>query len=417
MADPKHSSNDAPTAAPRRVVRMIGRYQLAKLLGEGAMGRVYLASDPELGRDVAIKVLRLDQAGSARDAYIARFRNEARAAARFNHPNVVSVHDAGVDTTLGPYLIYEFIPGLTLRATLDRARLDTVTLVRVAKGVAAALDALHVARIVHRDVKPDNILLAPDGRVKLTDFGIARVPDVALTRDGQFLGTPAYAAPEAIAKGEYSHRGDLFSLAAVLYEALTGTRPFPGDDAVTVSYAVVNDVPRLASELMPGLPAGVDEVFVRGLAKQPEDRFASARELADTLSAALLPAAARSVAPVAIGAPDRAVSPARRTQGPRPLTQGPRPASRTSHGYAPAVMVALALAGVVAYAAKRYGTQADVPAMAAMQVPVSVQPPVAAPPAFRPLGPRARVVRRAALAMPSPTSAAAPVRAAVAPRR
>jgi serine/threonine protein kinase len=410
MADPKHSSIDAPTAAPRRVVRMIGRYQLAKMLGEGAMGRVYLASDPELGRDVAIKVLRLDQAGSAREAYIARFRNEARAAARFNHPNVVSVHDAGVDPTLGPYLIYEFIPGLTLRATLDRARLDTATLVRVAKGVAAALDALHGARIVHRDVKPDNILLAPDGRVKLTDFGIARVPDVALTRDGQFLGTPAYAAPEAIAKGEYGHRGDLFSLAAVLYEALTGTRPFPGDDAVTVSYAVVNDVPKLASSHMPGLPDGVDEVFVRGLAKQPEDRFGTARELADALAQALLPAA-RTVVPVVVPSVERVAAPARRTQGPRPMTLGPRSASRTSHGYAPAVMVALALAGVVAYAAKRYGTQTDAPAMAAMQAPVNTAPQLASAPAFRPLGPRARLVRRVAAPLP-PTPAPVVLRAA-----
>ncbi|MFO0649461.1 MAG: serine/threonine-protein kinase [Polyangiales bacterium] len=279
MADPKHSSNDAPTAAPRRVVRMIGRYQLAKLLGEGAMGRVYLASDPELGRDVAIKVLRLDQAGSARDAYIARFRNEARAAARFNHPNVVSVHDAGVDTTLGPYLIYEFIPGLTLRATLDRARLDTVTLVRVAKGVAAALDALHVARIVHRDVKPDNILLAPDGRVKLTDFGIARVPDVALTRDGQFLGTPAYAAPEAIAKGRVQPPWRPSSRSRRALRGAHGDAPFPGDDAVTVSYAVVNDVPKLVRRSScPDSPRASTR-FVRGLAKQPEDRFASAREL------------------------------------------------------------------------------------------------------------------------------------------
>ncbi len=421
MADTKHSSNDAPTATPRRVVRTIGRYHLVKLLGEGAMGRVYLATDPDLVRDVAIKVLRLDQAGSARDAYIARFRNEARAAAKFNHPNVVSVHDAGVDATLGPYLIYEFIPGLTLRATLDRGRLDAATMVRVARGVAAALDALHGARIVHRDVKPDNILLAPDGRVKLTDFGIARVPDVALTRDGQFLGTPAYAAPEAIAKGEYSHRGDLFSLAAVLYEALTGTRPFPGDDAVTVSYAVVNDVPKLASELMPGLPPAVDDVSVRGLSKQPDDRYPNARELAEALAQALLPAS-RSVTPALVATPERTVAPSRRTQGPRPATQGPRATSqgarapsRTAHGYAPLVVAALALAGVVAYAANRYGTQTDAPAIAAIQAPtVNAQPPqLAAMPTFRPLGPRARVVRRQA-----PAPAPAPVIIAPhAPRR
>ena len=403
MADLKHPSIvDAPTAAPRRVVRMIGRYQLARLLGEGAMGRVYLATDPELGRDVAIKVLRLDQAGSARDAYIARFRNEARAAARFNHPNVVSVHDAGVDATLGPYLIYEFIPGLTLRATLDRARLDTATLVRVAKGVASALDALHGARIVHRDVKPDNILLAPDGRVKLTDFGIARVPDVALTRDGQFLGTPAYAAPEAIAKGEYGHRGDLFSLAAVLYEALTGTRPFPGDDAVTVSYAVVNDVPRLASELMPGLPAGVDEVFVRGLSKEPEHRYATARELADALTLALLPAA-RSVAPVMVASPERSAIPARRAQTQRPLS-----ASKSHHSVAPAVMAALAIVGAAVYAARQIGSTPEVPTTAAMQAPLTA-PQLAAVPGFRSASQRLRARR--------PLVPAAPLVAHPAPRR
>jgi len=336
-------SNDAPNESPRRVIRALGRYQLVRLLGEGAMGRVYLATDPELGREVAIKVLRLDQAGSARDAYIARFRNEARAAARFNHPNVVSVHDAGVDATLGPYLVYEYIPGLTLRATLDRGRLDATALLRVTRGVAAALDALHAARIVHRDVKPDNILLAPDGRVKLTDFGIARVPDVALTRDGQFLGTPAYAAPEAIAKGEYSHRGDLFSFAAVTFEALAGVRPFPGDDAVTVSYAVVNDTPKNPSTLAHGIPVGVDDVFLRALSKEPEERHASAKEFADALSDALLPRAAPSVA--------------RATQPPIPMrTQAPRVVARKPErsGLGPVVFAAIVVAGLAAVVARQH---------------------------------------------------------------
>jgi len=366
-------SNDAPTESPRRVIRALGRYQLVRLLGEGAMGRVYLATDPDLGREVAIKVLRLDQAGSARDAYIARFRNEARAAARFNHPNVVSVHDAGVDATLGPYLVYEYIPGSTLRATLDRGRLDATDLLRVTRGVAAALDALHAAHIVHRDVKPDNILLAPDGRVKLTDFGIARVPDVALTRDGQFLGTPAYAAPEAIAKGEYSHRGDLFSFAAVTFEALAGVRPFPGDDAVTVSYAVVNDTPKNPSTLAHGIPVGVDDVLLKALSKEPEERHGSAKEFADAMSDALLPRAAPS--------------PARATQPPISMrTQAPRVAARKPErsGLGPLVFAAIVVAGLAAVVARQHvghTPAANTVASLTVEAP-ALSPPDAAPSAL-----------------------------------
>jgi serine/threonine-protein kinase len=385
-------TNDAPTQSPRRVIRALGRYQLVRLLGEGAMGRVYLATDPELGREVAIKVLRLDQAGSAREAYIARFRNEARAAARFNHPNVVSVHDAGVDPTLGPYLVYEYIPGSTLRATLDRGRMDAAALLRVTRGVAAALDALHAARIVHRDVKPDNILLAPDGRVKLTDFGIARVPDVALTRDGQFLGTPAYAAPEAIAKGEYSHRGDLFSFAAVTFEALAGVRPFPGDDAVTVSYAVVNDTPKNPSTLAHGIPVGVDDVFVKALSKEPEERHSNAKEFADALAEALVPKAAPQ--------PVRSTQPPipMRTQTPRVVAKKP---ARTSLG--PMVFAAVVVAGLAAVVVRNQASRTSgTPTVAAISAerPAAAGPDAApsAPPAFvqpqaRPAPLRARVRR------------------------
>lgn len=264
----------------------IGRYQVSRLLGEGAMGRVYLATDPELGRQVAIKVLRLDAAGNARDAYIARFRNEARAAARLQHSNVVTLHDTGIDAVLGPYLVYEYVSGQTLRARINDGKLDPRAVVALARGVGAALDAMHAAGIIHRDIKPDNILIAPDGAVKVTDFGIARVSDVQLTRDGQFLGTPAYASPEAITRGVYTARGDQFSLAAVLYEALCGIRPFPGDDAVAVSYAVANDIAPPPSKWVKDLPSLVDQCFERALSKKANDRFLSSGEFAATLAAA-----------------------------------------------------------------------------------------------------------------------------------
>ncbi len=264
----------------------IGRYLVSKQIGEGAMGRVYLASDPELGRQVAIKVLRLDTAGNARDAYIARFRNEARAAARLQHPNVVTVHDAGVDATLGPYLVYEFVAGQTLRGRISDGKLEPKATIALARGIAAALDAMHATGIIHRDIKPDNILISPDGAVKVTDFGIARLPDAHLTREGQFLGTPAYAAPEAITRGVYTAKGDQFSLAAVLYECMCGIRPFPGDDAVAVSYSVANDKQPPPSKWVKDLPPLVDQCFERALSKKANERYHSAGEFAATLSAA-----------------------------------------------------------------------------------------------------------------------------------
>ncbi len=281
------TTSQAEPEADRAPERVIGRYTVLRLLGEGSMGRVYLCTDRALGRDVAVKVLRLESAGTSREAYIARFRNEARAAARVNHPNVVAVHDTGHDAVHGPFVVYEFVPGTSLRPMVEAGPLTPVEALRIARGVAAAIDALHAAQIVHRDIKPDNILVGPDGVVKLTDLGIARVPDAALTRDGQFLGTPAYAPPEAITQGEYSVRGDVFSLAAVVYEALAGRRPFPGENAVTVSYAVVHEDAPAPSTLRPALPVAADAVFARGLSRNRDNRFASAREFVDALAAAL----------------------------------------------------------------------------------------------------------------------------------
>jgi serine/threonine protein kinase len=275
---------DAGAATPAPAVNRIGRYRVIRQLGEGAMGTVMLAFDPELQREVAVKVLR---DGGRRESFVARFRNEMRAAARFHHPHVVIVHDAGECPALGPFVVYEYVPGRSLRALVDEGPVAPKEAVRIARGVGAALDALHSVGIVHRDIKPDNILLGPDGAVKLTDLGIARVPDATLTREGQFLGTPAYAPPEAITRGLYSTRGDVYSLASVMFEALTGARPFPGDDAVRVSYAVAHDDTPAPSSVLPALSARVDEVFAMGLSRRPSDRPASAGAFVALLVTAL----------------------------------------------------------------------------------------------------------------------------------
>ncbi|MEZ4409186.1 MAG: serine/threonine-protein kinase [Polyangiales bacterium] len=367
------ASRRATTATGPEAPRTIGRYEVAELLGEGAMGRVWLALDPELDRDVAVKVLRLEAAGPSRDAYVARFRNEAHAAARLLHPNLVVVYDAGVDAELGPFVVYEYVPGPSLRKAIDRAPLSYADVARVARGVAAALDALHREAIVHRDIKPDNILLRPDGAVKLTDLGIARVPDATLTRDGQFLGTPAYAPPEAITRGEYSARGDVFSLAAVMYEALAGVRPFPGDDAVAVSYAVVHDEPLPLAAHRPGLPAAVEGVFARGLSKHRDDRPESASEFARALSEALQSTA-------------DAKPRAKRPQHP-PRTPPPS----ESKGVGPIVIAVLFLMCVVAFVARRMS--GDAPPVTEVTADAGVAPP-ARPAPTRRGRPRARRVTR-----------------------
>jgi serine/threonine protein kinase len=265
----------------------IGRYHPVRLLGRGAMGRVLLAHDPVVDRNVAIKLLRDDLVipPEQRDALIDRMRQEARASARVSHPNIVNLHDMGEDPELGLYLVFEYAEGPTLEQRIGKGPLGPEAGAKLARELGDALTTAHAAGVLHRDIKPQNIILTATG-AKIADFGIARVPDSTLTRDGGLLGTPAYSAPECIAKGTFSPLSDQFSLAATLYEALSQRRAFPGEDAVSVATRITNEVPPGIAELC-GLDPHVDSILLRGLAKPAAERFPSARELGESLAEAL----------------------------------------------------------------------------------------------------------------------------------
>ncbi len=270
-----------------RLPTQIGRYKIERLLGRGAMGRVLLAHDPVLDRSVAIKLLRddLNIPPEQHDALLHRMRQEARASARVSHPNIVALHDMGEDPELGLCLVFEYAEGQTLKERILRGPLGPEAAAKLAREVGDALTTAHLAGVLHRDIKPENIILTPTG-AKIADFGIARVPDSTLTRDGGLLGTPAYSAPECIASGKFSPLSDQFSLAATLYEAVSGQRAFPGEDAIAVATRITTDEPPGIAELA-GLDPHVDEVLARGLAKLPSARFEDARSFGRALAEAL----------------------------------------------------------------------------------------------------------------------------------
>jgi serine/threonine protein kinase len=267
--------------------RQIGRYQVSRELGKGAMGRVLLCHDPVLDRDVAVKHLRADLPVPAeqRAPLIERMRQEARASARVSHPNLVALHDMGEDARTGLFLVFEYVAGQTLKQRLNDGRLPPEQAARLSRELGSALQFAHEAGVVHRDIKPENVMLSPTG-AKVADFGIARIPDSTLTQGGSILGTPAYSAPEAIRSGRFSAHSDQFSLAATLYEAISGQRAFPGDDAVAVATLITNDHPApFAGGL--GLALEVDLVLTRALSKNPKDRYSNCEEFGRTLAEAL----------------------------------------------------------------------------------------------------------------------------------
>jgi serine/threonine-protein kinase len=283
-----------------------GRYRLAELLGEGGMATVYRGVDTQLGRDVAIKLLRPEY---LRDPdFSSRFRQEAQNAASLNHPNVVSVFDYGEDPD-GPYIVMEFVDGEDLATILRRnGSLPPPQAARIAAAVARALAAAHARGIVHRDVKPGNVLIGRDGRVKVVDFGIARaVAEAQMTLPGTTLGSVHYFSPEQARGESATNESDIYSLGIVLFEMLTGTRPWEGDSAAAVALARLSGPVPDPMLVRPSIPPDLAAITRKALAPLPIDRFASATAMADALESsrtaagAVGPGAAAGAAAVGAG--------------------------------------------------------------------------------------------------------------------
>lgn len=262
----------------------IGRYRIERLLGRGAMGVIYQAHDPVIDRAVAIKLIRTDLLSSEDQAdYLERFQHEARAAGRCAHPNIVAIYDFAVYEG-NPFLAMEYVDGRNLSQVLATSgRFTPAAAVAAIGQVLDALGCAHGLGIVHRDVKPANVLLLTDGRVKVTDFGISRLESSVLTQIGSVIGTPSYMSPEQCRGEEVDARSDIFSTGIVLYELLSGERPFTGGSLTEVTYRLINEAAPDLGAKCPGLPVTLVAAVHRALAKQPHERFASAADMAAAL--------------------------------------------------------------------------------------------------------------------------------------
>ena len=265
---------------------MLGRYQVEKTLGKGAMGMVYQGRDPRIGRVVAIKTLALSAEFEGPELQEARerFFREAETAGRLQHPNIVTIFDAGEEHDLA-YIAMEFLSGSDLQpATRPGQLLPVDTVLSIGARVARALAHAHAQRVVHRDIKPGNIMYdATTDTVKVTDFGIARITDASRTRTGVVLGTPSFMSPEQLAGQPLDGRSDLYSLGATLYQLLTGHLPLQADSMAALMYRIANDTPTDLRQLRPDLPAELAELLARLLAKAPAGRPESGDALADLI--------------------------------------------------------------------------------------------------------------------------------------
>ncbi len=262
-----------------------GRYELLDEIGRGAMGVVYRAVDPVIGRTVAVKVLRLGEhtSGLSQQELLRRFHTEARAAGLLNHPHIVSVYDAGQEEDF-LYITMELVPGKSLQETIgDRRAFPLARVLRLMQQACSALEFAHQHNVVHRDIKPANLILTADDTLKISDFGTAKILQFQSTQTGQIVGTPSYMSPEQIKGQPVDGRSDIFSIGAVLYELLTGRKPFPGDSVTAVIYKIVSEEPAPPRELDASIHPGLSAIVLRALAKSPAARFQSCCQLFDAL--------------------------------------------------------------------------------------------------------------------------------------
>ena len=396
----------------------LGKYQIRRTLGKGAMGIVYEGFDPVIERTVAIKTILPSQlTGEEFAGVMARFKREAQAAGRLNHPGIVAIYEYGEDiaqdvsdeeaTMMAPsasqssqrvaFIAMEFVKGRELRDYFERnERFPMAEVVRIMGEMLDALDHAHSQGVVHRDMKPANLILLENGRVKVADFGIARVEKSELTQTGTVLGTPSYMSPEQFMGHTVDGRSDLFSCGVILYQMLTGEKPFTGESTTTVMYKVLREEPVPPSELNLALDPALDAVVKKALAKQPAQRFQTGREFAQALQAAVSGAAASAppvvqhAAAVAMPALSARVAPAPAVM---PTVVAAAPARSRSAGLwvaGAAASVALLAGGYLLLAPGRQApatiaqgnTTPAAPATAPAVVPAAV--PVAAAPAPAP---------------------------------
>jgi len=264
-----------------------GRYQIVKELGKGSMGVVYQAHDPHIDRLVALKALRQDRVSS--EDFVQRFLKEAKAIGRLAHPNIVTVYDVGRDHgTI--YIAMEFLEGNPLNEVIQGEKLGLEEIVNLGVQVAEALDYAHEKGIVHRDIKPTNIILTPDDQAKITDFGIARIEDPSVTQQtqaGEILGTPVYMSPEQVMGRPVDGRSDLYSLGVILYELSTQKRPFGGSNLAAIFRAITQDTPAEPAKTDSSISRELSELVMKSLDRRPDKRFQTGKAMAKALKACL----------------------------------------------------------------------------------------------------------------------------------
>lgn len=287
------------------MITHLGRYEVVSELGQGAMGVVYKATDPLIDRIVAIKTINLSLAQEERDEYEGRFYQEAKAAGRLSHPNIVTIYDVGRSGDIA-YIAMEFLQGRELRDILNDDQLLPVSqVIEIVAQVAQGLAYAHEHGIVHRDIKPSNIMVSRDGHVKITDFGIARMASAAVrTQTGMVLGSPKYMSPEQVMGKLADQRSDIFSLGVMLYEMLTGQAPFTGENVNAIMYQTLNSIPQPPSVLNTAVPDMLNFIVAKALAKDLEHRYQNAADLANDLRACR-DALPRTATPVDLSKPAR----------------------------------------------------------------------------------------------------------------